>query len=273
MVTELAAAGTQLLDAPGGVQLEYLVTGAGEPTTVFAHGLAGGIPDTRPLGSAVTGRKVFLHLRGHGRSVAPDGRWTYAELAGDLRAVADHTGASRALGVSLGAASLCRLVADDPGRFERLVFFLPAVLDQPRSGPSRARIAELARAAAAPDDRPAVAVMTEEVPPEFRNTAGARAFVASRVTALRHEGMSRLLLGMVAEVATPAETGGLEALRRVTAPALVLATRGDAAHPLDVAERLAATLPAATLHVYDEPGVLWTHRADLRRRISDFLNG
>jgi pimeloyl-ACP methyl ester carboxylesterase len=115
--------------------------------------------------------------------------------------------------------------------------------------------------------------MTEEVPAGFRDTPAARAFVASRVAALRHDGMSRLLLGMVAEVATPAEAGGLDALRRVTAPALVLATRGDPAHPLDVAERLAATLPAATLHVYDEPGVLWTHRADLRRRISDFLNG
>jgi pimeloyl-ACP methyl ester carboxylesterase len=273
MVTELAAAPTELLGTPAGATVEYLVTGAGEPTTVFAHGLAGGIPDTRPLGSAVTGRKVFLHLRGHGRSVAPDGRWTYADLADDVRAVADHTGATRALGVSLGAASLCRLLADDPHRFERLVFFLPAVLDQPRSGPSRARIADLARAAAAPDDRPAVRVVTDEVPAAFRNTPAARAFVAARVAALRHEGMSRLLLGMVAEVATPVEAGGLDVLRRVTAPALVLATRNDPAHPLDVAERLAATLPAATLHVYDQPGVLWSHRADLRNRISDFLNG
>ena len=39
---------------PHGATLEYLVSGEGEPTTAFAHGLAGGIPDTRPLGSGVS---------------------------------------------------------------------------------------------------------------------------------------------------------------------------------------------------------------------------
>lgn len=62
------------------------------------------------------------------------------------------------------------------------------------------------------------------------------------------------------------------ALAAVTAPALVIACAGDDLHPVDVAERLAAALPAATLHVYDRPGVLWTERADLRTRISAFLN-
>ncbi|MFD0818937.1 alpha/beta hydrolase, partial [Micromonospora zhanjiangensis] len=39
------------------------------------------------------------------------------------------------------------------------------------------------------------------------------------------------------------------------------------------AEQFAAALPHATLHVYDRPAVLWTNRADLRDRISEFLNG
>ena len=64
-----------------------LVTGAGEPTTVFAHGLAGGIPDTRPLGSNVAGRRVFFHFRGHGASDTPPGAWTYQDLAADLASV------------------------------------------------------------------------------------------------------------------------------------------------------------------------------------------
>ncbi len=62
-------------------------------------------------------------------------------------------------------------------------------------------------------------------------------------------------------------------LARVTAPALVIAAEGDELHPVEVAEQLAAVLPRATLHRYDRPGVLWTERADLRRRIADFLNG
>ncbi|MGW1453283.1 alpha/beta hydrolase, partial [Micromonospora sp. NPDC002411] len=32
-------------------------------------------------GSGVTGRKVFFQFRGHGRSEAPDGPWTYSDLA------------------------------------------------------------------------------------------------------------------------------------------------------------------------------------------------
>ena len=55
--------------------------------------------------------------------------------------------------------------------------------------------------------------------------------------------------------------------------ALVIGCAGDDLHPVAVAEQLAAALPHATLHVYDRPGVLWTERADLRERISTFLNG
>src|SRR5262249_54965796 len=42
------------------------------PTTLFLHGLAGSIQDTRPLASGLPGRKVFAHLPGHGRSTGPD---------------------------------------------------------------------------------------------------------------------------------------------------------------------------------------------------------
>src|SRR6185369_7615621 len=123
---------TDLRVMPHGATLEYLVTGEGQPTTAFAHGIAGGIADTRPLGSGVSGRKVFFQFRGHGRSDAPADGFSYADLAADLRAVSDEFGATRALGVSLGAGALCRLLAQTPDRFERVVFYLPAVLDEER---------------------------------------------------------------------------------------------------------------------------------------------
>ena len=163
---------TAMLATPHGVDLEYLVTGAGEPVTVFAHGLGNGIAETRPLGSAVTGRQVFFQFRGHGRSSAPDGRWTYADLARDLRAVADLTGATRALGVSLGAGALCRLLADDPDRFERVVLFLPAVLDEPRpAGPRPAR-PRLLEAIEAGDAGEVARALAAEIPADLRNTPG-----------------------------------------------------------------------------------------------------
>jgi 3-oxoadipate enol-lactonase len=122
---------TELLTTASGTTIEYLVAGVGvpEPVTVFGHGRGGSIETTRPLGSGVPGRKVFFHFRGHGRSTpVPPEAWTWPDLAGDLAAVADHVGATRAVGASLGAAALCTVLASRPDRFERSVFYLPALI-------------------------------------------------------------------------------------------------------------------------------------------------
>jgi pimeloyl-ACP methyl ester carboxylesterase len=258
---------TSLLRLPGGVRLEYLSTGTGPPVTLFLPGLGGGIPDTRVLGSGVPGTKVFLQLRGHGRSSAPGVSWRYADLAGDAAAAADAVGASRALGVSMGAGALCRLVAGEPDRFDRLVVFLPAVLDAPRPGPALARIRALASALASGSREAVADVVSAEVPEAFRGTSAARSYLTQRVSTLLDGGLA----GPVASLADGVAVDDVMALRRVRAPVLVLACRGDELHPVEVAERLAAVLPNASLHVYDEPGVLWTHRADLRSRIAGFL--
>jgi pimeloyl-ACP methyl ester carboxylesterase len=119
-VTVLTPARTELLRAPFG-DLEYLVAGVGpaSPVTVFAHGRGSGIPETRPLGSGIPGRKVFFHFRGYGRSSSAPDSWQPAD---DLRAVADHVGATRAVGASMGAAAVGAL----SDRFSRVVLYLPA---------------------------------------------------------------------------------------------------------------------------------------------------
>lgn len=253
---------------PHGANLEYLLTGTGSPTTVFAHGLAGGIADTRPLGGGVTGRKVFFQFRGHGRSDAPPGPLTYADLAADLRAVADCFDASRALGVSLGAGALCRLLAQTPGRFERLVFFLPAVLDEPRPPAATARMRALVEAVAAEDAPTAATLLAAEIPQSVRDRPAAWRYVRERLDALLRDGLEGLT-DLPAQAALP-DRG---ALAPVTAPALVIGCRGDVAHPPEVAEQLAGALPNATLHIYPQAAVLWTNRTDLRARLSEFLNG
>ena len=258
---------TELLVTSSGLTLEHLVTGAGRPVTVFGHGLGGGIADTRPLGSGVPGSKVFLQFRGHGRSSAPPGRWTYGDLAGDLAEIADHHRANQALGVSLGAGALCRLLAERPDRFDRLVFFLPAVVDSVRSDPVHGRFTVLVDAVASGDRRRVAGMVTEEVPADFRSTPAARGFVRQRVTQLLRDGLGSGLRTLADQV--PVERPA--ALAEVTAPALVIACAGDELHPVEAAERLAGLLPGATLHVYDRPGVLWTARDDLRRRIGGFL--
>src|SRR5687767_7110178 len=147
--------------------IEVLVTGSGDPVTVFAHGLAGSIDETRPFGSGVVGTKAFLHFRGHGATLGSESPWTYAAVADELQAVADKTGATRALGVSLGAGALLRLVAEYPDRFERLVFVLPAAVDRPRTDAAVQRMARLADLLDHRDLDAAAALVASEQPGEL----------------------------------------------------------------------------------------------------------
>jgi 3-oxoadipate enol-lactonase len=259
---------TDLVATPHGVELECLATGSGQPVTVFAHGLANGIAETRPLGSGVLGRRIFFQFRGHGRSAAPAGPWTYLDLARDLRAVADLYGATRALGVSLGAGALCRLLADNPGRFDRAVFFLPAVLDTARTLVARQRLTDLLAALDAEDAAEVADVIAQDAPASVRNTPAGWSYLRQRLEQLLRDGLADELLDLTGQVAVPDRAP----LAEVTAPALVIACRGDELHPVEVAEQLAAVLPNAELQVYDRPGVLWTERADLRERVAGFLN-
>jgi pimeloyl-ACP methyl ester carboxylesterase len=235
---------------------------------VFAHGFGGGIADTRPLGSGVSGTKVFFSFRGHGGSAPLPAGWGYSELADDLGAVAEAEHATRAVGVSLGAGALTRLVAGAPSRFDRLVLFLPAVLDQPRPATAQGRFAAMAAALAADDADALAGVVRLEVPEAEQGSAAARVYVERRVATLRAPGVA----GQLERLPGLTAVDSLEALRAVTAPALVIGCLGDPMHPTDVAERLAATLPNASLHIYPEPGVLWTERRDLRARLGGFLN-
>jgi len=259
---------TELVATPHGVALERLTTGVGEPVTVFAHGLANGIANTRPFGSGVTGRKVFFQFRGHGRSDSPEGEWTYADLARDLRAIADLSRATRAFGASLGAGALARLLTESPARFERVVFFLPAALDQPRPDVAGQRLTALLEAVEEGDASAMAEAVELEMPSAVRNTPAGWSYLRQRLDQLMRDGLGAGL----ASLPEHAPLADRAALAAVDVPALVIANAGDELHPVEVAEELAAALPQATLHVYDKPGVLWTDRADLRERLTTFLN-
>lgn len=256
-----------MLPTPHGVVLEHLITGSGEPVTVFGHGLGVDIAQTRPLGSAVAGRRVFLQFRGHGRSSAPAGRWDYQDLARDLRAVADLSGATRAVGASLGAGALCRLLVDSPDRFDRVVFVLPAVVDE-RETPVRRRLAALLAAADAQDVSSVSGAILREVPPPFRHTPEAWTYLSSRLDQLLRPPLARGYASLPHQIPVP-DPG---TLRKVRVPALVIGSVADPMHPASAARRLAEVLPRAILHLYERPGAFWCERSDLRARISAFLN-
>jgi 3-oxoadipate enol-lactonase len=259
---------TELVTLGSGVRVEQLVSGVGDPVTVFAHGLAGDISGTRPLGSAVAGRRVFFHFRGHGRSEAPPGPWSFEDLAGELSMVADLAGATRAVGVSMGAAALCRLIAASPGRFERVVLYLPAPLDGSRAPASAQRLDRLLASVESGEAAMIADAVEQEMPPSVRNTPAGWSFLRQRVEQLQRDGLSPEVESLWSAPALAEEW----MLKEFRGRALVIGCVGDEVHPVGWAERIAGLLPGAELEVFDHPAIMWSNRAALRERVSEFLN-
>jgi pimeloyl-ACP methyl ester carboxylesterase len=252
----------------GSVSIDYLVVGSGDPVTVFAHGLGGSIVDTRPLASGVAGTKVFFHFRGHGDTTAPQTPWTYADLAHDLLAVADHVGATRALGVSMGAGALLRILTADPQRFQRAVFFLPAVIDWLPADAPFAKVDRLADLVERGDVDGLTAALLADQPDGVRELPQALDYVRGRAVALAGTPVAHALRTI--SRALPIEDRGR--LAAVTTPALVIGQRGDPVHLSSIAEELGAALPNATVRIFDESGAIWLARRELREVITGFLN-
>lgn len=266
MTVRPAGRTTSLLEGPNG-SLEFATVGSGVPATVFAHGLAGSIQTTRPFGSGVRGSRTFFHFRGHGASVAVETPWTYAALAGELRAVADHVVATQALGVSMGAGALCSLLAAAPLRFERLVFVMPAVLDRPRTDDGLDRLVEMAQCADNRDVEGLAALLLEGEDVSVRTKPAVQLWCRRQAGMLVGTPVSRALRALLTAVPLPDRA----VLAAVTAPVLVIAQEQDPAHPVWVAEQLAASLPNARLEVMAPGGLLWRHRGKMRDLIGGFL--
>jgi pimeloyl-ACP methyl ester carboxylesterase len=259
---------TELVDGPTG-RIEILRAGSGEPVTVFAHGLGSSIAQTRPFGSGVPGTRVYLHFRGHGTTDAPPAErspWTYAALAAELRAVADHVGATQALGVSLGSHALLSLVAGDPTRFERLVFVLPAAIDGPSPSTHGGPMADLVDRR---DVEGLARMLVAWQPPSVQSLPAVRVWARRHADEIAGTALATALRALPEQVPLP--QGG-EPLRSVRAPALVIAQDGDPIHPVSVAERLSTLLPQARLEVLPPGGVLWRDRGALRALVSAFLS-
>lgn len=266
----VTASRTSLVAGPQGGTLEVLTTGHGEPSSVFVHGLAGSIATTRPYAGAVEGRRTFVHLAGHGRST-PTAEWTYAALAAQVLAVADHeqVRATGALGISMGAGALCAAMATDPSRFERLVLVLPAVLDRPREDVAMRSFAGLARLLDL-GDLPGVARhLLAEQPEQARSRPDVQAWCRQHAERLADSAVALALQAVPHQV----PLSDRDLLRQVRAPVLVLAQHGDPIHPVSAALELAQVLPAATLEVLPAGGVMWAHRDRVRRLVGEFLSG
>jgi pimeloyl-ACP methyl ester carboxylesterase len=212
--------------------------GSGSPVTLVAHGLGATPGEARVPASGLPGTRVVVTLPSHGEAPdAPPGYWDYGTIAADLGTVsADH-----AVGVSLGAGALVRLLSVSPDRFRRVALLLPAVLDQPRPAFTVQQLSEL--------------------------TVGPPAYVAERRAALsRLTDAAGQLPGQVA-------VDDASVLAAVPVPVLVIGAVGDPLHPEDVAKATAAAFPGGELWLIDSPSPMITHRAEIRHRLVDFFAG
>jgi pimeloyl-ACP methyl ester carboxylesterase len=207
---------------------------------------------------------VLHETRGHGRPwTGPAG---YDVLADDLLADADEHRATQALGVSLGAASLLRLLTHHPDRFARLVLYLPASLDS--LSPQAVRRGEaLVEALSAHDERAVSAWVRDELPAGLEGPS-VDSYVDDRTAFLLSSDLGPLLEALRSDVPVPQTA----AIARISADVLVLAEEDDPVHPVEVAVALADALPRARLEVLPR-AALFHDRSRLLGLIRSHLTG
>lgn len=235
-----------------------MITGAGPPVTVVAHGLGASIAETRPLLSGVGGTKVYYQARGHGPAPAPEFPG-YAELATDLLRIAAEHRATQALGVSLGAHTIARVLVLEPSRFTRAVLFLPASVDSRRDDVPATRLAGMQAALAAQD----LTAMKDLVRSELPAGVDSDAYVSARARfLLASPGLPSLLDVLADDPPVPDRA----ALAAVTCDVLVLTQQDDPLHPASAAREYASLIPGARLEVLPA-GVVFHDRSRLRSLI------
>jgi 3-oxoadipate enol-lactonase len=251
-----------------GVRLHVETDGAGEPVTVFAHGLTNSCNELAMFTPMLRGMTVRFCFRGHGHSGVPEpGSYRFADFAGDLETVADAFGASRAVGTSLGAGAITHLLGERPDRFERIVFLLPAALDVPLAFHDNFdRTASMLETLT--KEHALEAILND---PERRATYERapmlRDFDLFLWQDMNPQGVARAVREVVRDVAI----SDRELLRKVTAPVLLICREGDSIHPAELGRVLAEVLPNAELVMLRSEEELIAAIPKLVGRVSSFL--
>ncbi|GAA1863694.1 alpha/beta fold hydrolase [Brevibacterium marinum] len=275
---------TKDLNLPG-ADTDYIATfGTKEPHTLFGHGFAGAIRDTRPFGTGISGTKHFLHLPGHGGRPSPGAGWTYGQIAEVLAQALSRTSATQALGVSMSAGGLLRLLATEhpvTRGLEKVALVLPASFtgfSAEVSDRNRAHLERLRELVSSGDVEGVVDLMLSREPAEVAELLPARAWTRTKAENLVGTDMSDGL-GLALEIAVdanegddPGENGGpMGTLARWPGQVLVLTHEDDPAHPVEIAEAVAAAIPGSRLEVLPAGSILWRGRHKVRRILGEFF--
>lgn len=219
-------------------------------------------------------RIVMYDARGHGESAAPEDpdAYGYSDLCADLAAVMDEHSIDRAAlaGVSMGAHTALRFALEHPDRVSALVVITPGYDGSLPDGEG-----PWDRMADALEDGGVEGFVSEwgakDVTERFRDAA----LDAARQRLSMHRDLGAVARALRV-VPRSAPFDGIDGLRDVQAPALVVGSRDEAdpMHPLAVAESYAEALPEGRLLVEDEgqTPLAW-QGARLSKAIAEFLAG
>jgi 3-oxoadipate enol-lactonase len=252
-----------------GAKIAVEVIGEGEPVTVLGHGLTGSRRDLMVFTPFLPGTKVLFDFRGHGESEGPGpGSYSMNHFAADAEAVADAFGATCAGGWSLGAGAILRLLTRRPHRFERLVFLLPARVED--DSPVRQDLLELASLLETRSlEETAEAVLArEDARGAFDQFPSSREIRRATLLGLNPASIPHA----IRECMDDPPVGHAEQLARVRTPALVIGQEGDPLHQAQVARELAAALPNAELVIFPDPHALIRDIPLVVQKVSAFLS-
>ncbi|WP_434591576.1 alpha/beta fold hydrolase [Brevibacterium sp. 1718] len=264
------------LNLPGPESGFIATFGSGEPHTLFGHGFAGAIRDTRPFGTGITGTRHFLHLPGHGGRPSPGPGWTYPQIAEVLADAVSTTSASRALGVSMSAGGLLHLlsIAHPATRgLDKIALVLPASFTgfpAEVAAANGSHLERLRRLVADENIDGIVDLMLSREPAEVAQMLPARAWTKAKAENLVHTDMSDGL-GLALEIAVADTDEAAENLRSFPGDVLVLTHEDDPAHPVPVAEGIHRAIPNSRLEVLPAGSILWRGRHDVRRILGEFF--
>jgi 3-oxoadipate enol-lactonase len=245
---------TRRLEDGSELILDGEIAGQGPPV-VLLHGLSA----TRR--NVVQGSRALLRrgyrliaydARGHGAS-SPGTRYRYPDLIEDLEAVLDELGLDRValVGSSMGAATGMAFALRHPERAAALVQITPAYNGAARTG----NVDDGAWDAMATglEDGGVDAFVDVAQPAGAGEGWREIAREAVRQRMERHEHPLEVAHAL-REMPRSAAWNGLEALREVQTPVLIVASRDemDHLHPLAIAQEYARLLPNADLVVEDE---------------------
>ena len=231
----------------GNLQLSTITSGSGRPF-LFIHGLCGDATQTIEVFPDMPGwRCVSPECRGHGQSdFGDESDLSIAQFTADMIDMLPSLGGPPPVigGISMGAAIALRAAATHPDKFSGLVLGRPAWVDVPAPGnlaPHRSIAADL------------VAHGADDARQMFEGSAMAR-----DIAEQAPENLASLLgffdrqptdqtAALLAAIAHDGPGVSRDAMAAITIPTLVIGTKRDLAHPLDMAEEFLRLIPTARL--------------------------